>query len=68
MLSIQQLRPKWHRCPGFGRFHRTGLRSASAATDKEPYQFTLQSTDLNELYHYAPLLEEKVQALRVSWM
>ncbi|HSD61082.1 MAG TPA: efflux RND transporter permease subunit, partial [Burkholderiales bacterium] len=31
---------------------------------KSPYQYTLQSTDTEELYHWAPLIEERLRALR----
>ncbi|HSD60017.1 MAG TPA: efflux RND transporter permease subunit, partial [Burkholderiales bacterium] len=31
---------------------------------KSPYQYTLQSTDTQELYHWAPLIEERLRALR----
>lgn len=61
---IQQMRPKLAAVPGIRAFpqNRPSISIGGQQT-KSLYQFTLQSTDLNELYHYAPLLEEKVQAL-----
>ena len=49
---IQELRPKLAAVPGILAC-RTRRRSASAAS-RHPaqYQYTLQSTDLNELYHW----------------
>jgi HAE1 family hydrophobic/amphiphilic exporter-1 len=62
---IEALRPKVARVPGV-RVYLTnpppinigGMRTRSL------YQFTLQDTDTNELYRYAPILEEKMRQLR----
>jgi len=61
---IQELRPKLSQIPGFRVFLQNppsitfGGRSAKAQ-----YQFTLQSPDTDELYHYAPLLEAELRNL-----
>jgi HAE1 family hydrophobic/amphiphilic exporter-1 len=61
---IQELRPKLAQVPGIRVFMQNlpPIRIGGRLT-KSQYQYTLQSTDLNELYRYAPLLAEKLQAL-----
>ncbi len=61
---IEKLRPRLARVPGI-RVYLTnpppinigGMRTRSL------YQFTLQDTDTDELYRYAPVLEERVRQL-----
>ncbi len=61
---IQQLRPKLARVPGIRAFLQNPpmIRLGGRLT-KSQYQYTLQSPDIEELYRYAPLLEEKIRAL-----
>jgi HAE1 family hydrophobic/amphiphilic exporter-1 len=60
---IQQLRPKLSALPGV----RVALQNppvirTGARLSRSAYQFTLQSPDAQELYQYAPLLEEKMRS------
>ena len=62
---IQQLRPKLATVPGIKIF----LQAPPAITiggqqTKSLYQFTLQSTDPQQLYQYVPQLEAKMQTLQ----
>jgi HAE1 family hydrophobic/amphiphilic exporter-1 len=61
---IQELRPKLMQIPGINVFLQNlpPIRIGGQLT-KSQYQFTLQSPDTEELYHYAPLLEAKLRAL-----
>jgi HAE1 family hydrophobic/amphiphilic exporter-1 len=61
---IQQLRPQMSRVPGIRVFLQNlpPIRIGGVLT-KSLYQFTLQSPDIKELYHYAPLLEDKMRTL-----
>jgi HAE1 family hydrophobic/amphiphilic exporter-1 len=61
---IQELRPKLSQIPGIQVFmqNRPSITIGGQMT-KSLYQFTLQGTDTNELYHYAPILEEKLREL-----
>jgi len=58
---INELRPQFAQVPGISSFPMIpppitiGARSA-----KSEFQYTLQSADTDELYHYAPILEEKL--------
>ncbi|MBI2989233.1 MAG: efflux RND transporter permease subunit [Deltaproteobacteria bacterium] len=61
---IQELRPKLAKIPGL----RVSLRNPpliniGGRIGAGLYQFTLQSPDTQELYQYAPILEEKLRAL-----
>ncbi|MBI4526451.1 MAG: efflux RND transporter permease subunit [Deltaproteobacteria bacterium] len=60
---IQQLRPKLSSVPGV----RVSLQNppvirVGGRISRSLYQFTLQSPDAQELYQYAPMLEEKIKA------
>ncbi len=63
---LADLRPKLANIPGIKVFLQNppvtilGGRSSKAA-----YQFTLQSSDVDALYHYAPLLEEKMRHIDI---
>jgi HAE1 family hydrophobic/amphiphilic exporter-1 len=61
---IQQLRPQLAMIPGIRVFPQVlpPIRIGGMLT-KSQYQLTLQSPDITELYHYAPLLEAKVRTL-----
>ncbi len=61
---IQELRPKVMQIPGINVFLQNlpPIRIGGQLT-KSQYQFTLQSPDTDELYHYAPLLEAKLRGL-----
>ncbi|MCU1221523.1 MAG: acriflavin resistance protein, partial [Candidatus Angelobacter sp.] len=61
---IEELRPKLAQIPGINVFLQIPppIRIGGALT-KSQYQFTLQSPDTNELYQYAPVLEQKLRDL-----
>ena len=61
---IQELRPKLMQIPGIMVYLQNlpPIRIGGQLT-KSQYQFTLQSPDTDELYHYAPLLEAKLRGL-----
>jgi HAE1 family hydrophobic/amphiphilic exporter-1 len=61
---IQQLRPQLAMIPGIRVFPQVlpPIRIGGMLT-KSQYQLTLQSPDITELYHYAPLLEAKIRTL-----
>ncbi|MEW6657159.1 MAG: efflux RND transporter permease subunit [Thermodesulfobacteriota bacterium] len=61
---IQQLRPQLAAIPGIRVFPQVlpPIRIGGMLT-KSQYQMTLQSPDIKDLYHYAPLLEEKMRTL-----
>ena len=61
---ISELRPKMNQVPGIRVFLQNPppLRIGGMVT-RSLYQFTLQSPDLQELYEYAPVLQERIKAL-----
>ncbi|MEJ2671634.1 MAG: efflux RND transporter permease subunit [Deltaproteobacteria bacterium] len=61
---IQQFRPQLSGIPGLRVFMQNlpPIRIGGVLT-KSLYQFTLQSPDIKELYHYAPVLENKMRSL-----
>ena len=61
---IQQLRPQLATIPGIRVFPQVlpPIRIGGMLT-KSLYQMTLQSPDIKDLYHYAPLLEGKMRTL-----
>ncbi len=61
---IEELRPKLARVPGIRAFLQNPppIRIGGSLT-KSLYQLTLQDPDTDELYRYAPMLEDKVRAL-----
>jgi len=62
---IQQLRSKLATVPGIQAVLQNPppIRIGGTLT-KSQYQFTLQSPDTKELYHYAPLLEARLKELK----
>ena len=61
---IQEMRPQLATVPGIRVFMQNlpPIRLGGMLT-KSLYQLTLQSPDIKDLYHYAPLLEDKVRTL-----
>lgn len=61
---IQRLRGELSGIPGFRVFLQNPpiIRIGGTLT-KSLYQYTLQSSDANELYHWAPVIEAKMAAL-----
>ncbi len=61
---MQRLRPKLQSIPGIKVYLQNlpTIRLGGKLT-KSQYQFTLQDADSDELYHWAPLLEEKISTL-----
>jgi HAE1 family hydrophobic/amphiphilic exporter-1 len=61
---IQELRPKLSKIPGIRVYLQNPppIRIGGTLT-KSLYQYTLQDADMNELYHYAPLLEQKMRQI-----
>lgn len=56
------LRSKFAEVPGIRAFPQNRPSIViGGRLSKSQYQFTLQGTDTSELYHYAPLLEEKLR-------
>jgi len=62
---INSLRPLVSQVPGLRVFmnmpQQINLGGQQGA--RSPYQFTLQDTDTTELYHWAPILEEKIRGI-----
>src|SRR5438034_1464622 len=62
---IQRLRPKLASIPGMNVFvQNPPLIRIGGTITKSLYQFTIQGPDLSELYHWAPLVQEKMATLR----
>jgi len=61
---IQELRPKLSAIPGIQVFLQNPppIRIGGRLT-KSQYQFTLQGTDLDALYHYAPIFESRLKQI-----
>jgi hydrophobic/amphiphilic exporter-1 (mainly G- bacteria), HAE1 family len=61
---IQELRPKLAKVPGIKAYLQNPppIRIGGYQT-KSQYQYTLQGTDIHELYNYAPVLEERLRGL-----
>jgi HAE1 family hydrophobic/amphiphilic exporter-1 len=61
---IQELRPKLAQIPGINVFLQNlpPIRIGGQLT-KSQYQFTLQSPNTNELYQYAPQVEQRLRGL-----
>jgi len=62
---IESLRPVVSQVPGLRVYmnmpQQINLGGQQGA--RSPYQFTLQDTDTTELYHWAPILEDKVRGI-----
>jgi len=63
---IEELRPRLSTVPGIRAFLQNlpTIRIGGQLT-KSMYQFTLQSPDLDDLYKYAPILEEKLRQVPI---
>jgi len=62
---IQRLRGKLDQVPGIQAFLQNPPPIRIGGTlSKSQYQFTLQSPDTDELYRYAPILEERLRGLK----
>jgi HAE1 family hydrophobic/amphiphilic exporter-1 len=61
---LEELRPKISQIPGINAYLQIPppIRIGGQLS-KSQYQFTLQGPDTDELYRYAPILEQKVRAL-----
>ncbi|MBS1786832.1 MAG: efflux RND transporter permease subunit [Acidobacteria bacterium] len=63
---IQELRPKLSRIPGLNVYlQNPPAINVGGRTSKGQYQFTLQDADTQELYSYAPQVEEKIRQLSI---
>src|SRR2546422_3792254 len=61
---IQEFRPKLAKVLGMRVFMQNIPTIRIGGTlSKALYQYTLQDTDLQELYHWVPIVEEKMRAL-----
>lgn len=61
---IQELRKKFDSVPGITAFlQNPPLIRIGGHLTKSLYQFTLQGPDLEELYHWAPLIRDRMAAL-----
>ncbi|MEH1845087.1 MAG: efflux RND transporter permease subunit [Nostoc sp.] len=61
---VQELRPKLSRVPGIKVFlQNSPAINVGGQQTKAQYQFTLQTPNIQELYQYAPALEEKLRSL-----
>jgi HAE1 family hydrophobic/amphiphilic exporter-1 len=61
---IQQLRTQTSQVPGIrAYFQNPPTIQVGGRFTRSPYQYTLQSTNTQELYHYAPILAEKMIGL-----
>ena len=66
---IQELRPKLAQVPGINVYMQNPpLIRVGGMLTKALYQYSLQDTDMNELFHWAPILMDKMaeQQSRVS--
>src|SRR5207249_9962136 len=61
---IQQLRSKFSTVPGINVYlQNPPLIRTGGMLSKSLYQFTLQGPDLQELYHWAPIIRDRMAAL-----
>src|SRR3954454_16284482 len=62
---IADLRPKLSQVPGIRVFlvNQPPINLGNQGPQRALYQFTLQDTDTEELYHWAPILEQKVREI-----
>jgi hydrophobic/amphiphilic exporter-1 (mainly G- bacteria), HAE1 family len=62
---IAELRPKLSQVPGVRVFliNQPPINLGNQGPQRSLYQFTLQDTDTEELYHWAPILEAKLRDL-----
>jgi HAE1 family hydrophobic/amphiphilic exporter-1 len=65
---IQELRPKFAQMPGMNVYMRIPpLIPVGGMASKGLYQYSLQDTDVNELFHWAPILMDKLAQRRDSF-
>jgi HAE1 family hydrophobic/amphiphilic exporter-1 len=60
---IQQLRPKLANLVGIKAYLQNIPTIRIGLLTKSPYQFVLRSTSTEELYHWVPIIEEKLKTL-----
>src|SRR5512135_2507343 len=60
---IQQLRPKLANLIGMKAYLQNIPTIRVGLLTKSPYQFVLRSTSTEELYHWVPIIEEKLKTL-----
>ena len=61
---IQELRPKLAGIPGIKAFlQNPPIIRIGGQNTKSQYQYTLQAADTTELFHWAPIMEEKLRGL-----
>ena len=62
---IAELRPKLAQVPGIRAYlvNRPPINLGGQGGARSLYQFTLQDTDTDELYRWAPILEDKIRQL-----
>ena len=61
---IQELRPKFAQIPGINVYlQNPPLIRVGGMLTKALYQFSLQDTDTKELYHWSPILMNKIAAM-----
>ncbi|MFZ2447738.1 MAG: efflux RND transporter permease subunit [Syntrophobacteraceae bacterium] len=64
VVVIQRLRKKLAEIPGLNVYiQNPPVIQIGGRTSKSQYQYTLQGTDVKDLYQYAPLLEAQLKAL-----
>ena len=65
---IQELRPKLAQIPGFNVFMQNPpLIRVGGMLTKALYQYSLQDTDTKELFHWAPMLMDKIAADKATF-
>jgi hydrophobic/amphiphilic exporter-1 (mainly G- bacteria), HAE1 family len=59
---VQELRPKLAQIPGFNVYLKVPpIVNVGGMSSKGLYQYSLQDTDVNELFHWAPILMDKLK-------
>ena len=59
---VQELRPKLAQIPGFNIYLKVPpIVNVGGFSSKGLYQYSLQDTDVNELFHWAPILMDKLK-------
>ncbi|MGH8852057.1 MAG: efflux RND transporter permease subunit, partial [Casimicrobiaceae bacterium] len=62
-VVVQELRPAIAKVPGIKAFVQNVPAIRLGQLTKSLYQYTLQATDTNELYEWAPKIEDKLRTL-----
>jgi HAE1 family hydrophobic/amphiphilic exporter-1 len=61
---IQELRPKLAKLPGMKVYpQNVPIIRIGGHLTKSEYQYTLQDADINDLMHWAPIIEDKIKTL-----